>query len=76
MSTTKQFQTQYFNNTLNLYSSEEKQYTSSWFMDFGKFGSELFNSERKKNIQSTKSLNFGNGKWFTQSEIVLRMYWN
>ena len=25
-------------------------------------------------IQSTKSLNFGNGKWFTQSEIVLRMY--
>jgi hypothetical protein len=40
-------------------------------------GSLVLNSsilKGKKYIQSTKSLNFGNGKWFTQSEIVLRMY--
>ncbi|MBT4869940.1 MAG: hypothetical protein HOH06_05375 [Polaribacter sp.] len=61
MPTTKQFQIQHFNNTLNLYASEEKQYTSSWFMDFGKFGSELINSERKKIYSINKKFKFW--KW-------------
>ena len=61
MPTKKQFQIQHFNNTLNLYASEEKRYTSSWFMDFGKFGSELFNSEGKKIYDINKKFQFW--KW-------------
>ena len=37
----------HYNNTLSLYNSEEKLYSSKWFMDFGKFGSEIFNAEEK-----------------------------
>ncbi|MFY9243915.1 MAG: hypothetical protein WAO74_12920 [Polaribacter sp.] len=37
----------HFNNTLDLYSSNEKLYSSSWFMEFGKFGCEVFNKEEK-----------------------------
>tara|TARA_R110001592_G_scaffold17748_1_gene74225 strand:- start:8780 stop:8959 length:180 start_codon:yes stop_codon:yes gene_type:complete len=48
----------HFNNTLDLFSSEEKLYSSKWFMDFGKFGSEIFNSEEKIIYFITKKFKF------------------
>jgi hypothetical protein len=51
----------HFNNTLDLFSSEEKLYSSKWFMDFGKFGSEIFNSEDKIIYYITKKFKFW--KW-------------
>lgn len=51
----------HFNNTLDLFSSEEKLYSSKWFMDFGKFGSEIFNSEDKIIYFITKKFKFW--KW-------------
>lgn len=37
----------HFNNTLNIYSSNEKLYTSAWFMEFGKTVSEIYNKDEK-----------------------------
>ena len=51
----------HFNNTLNLFSSEEKLYTSQWFMEFGKFGSEIINAEEKVIYKVTKKFKFW--KW-------------
>lgn len=51
----------HFNNTLDLFSSKEKLYSSKWFMDFGKFGSEIFNSEDKIIYYITKKFKFW--KW-------------
>lgn len=51
----------HFNNTLDLFSAEEKLYSSKWFMDFGKFGSEVFNSEEKIIYDITKKFKFW--KW-------------
>jgi hypothetical protein len=51
----------HFNNTLNLFSSEEKLYSSKWFMDFGKFGSEVFNTEEKIIYDISKKFKFW--KW-------------
>ena len=61
MPITEKYLIKHFNNTLDLYSSEEKRYSSSWFMDFGNFGSELFNSEKKKIYSITKKFKFW--KW-------------
>ncbi|APZ46018.1 hypothetical protein BW723_06795 [Polaribacter reichenbachii] len=49
------------NNTLSIYSSTEKQYSSSWFMDFGKFGCEVFNKEENIIYKITKQFQFW--KW-------------
>ena len=61
MSTTKKYLIQHFNNTLELYASNKKKYTSSWFMDFGKLGSEIFNSEEQKIYSINKKFKFW--KW-------------
>ena len=63
MPITKKYIIKHFNNTLDLYFSEEKRYSSSWFMDFGKFGSELFDSQEKKIYSITKKFKFW--KWKT-----------
>lgn len=49
------------NNTLSLSSSKEKLYSSSWFMDFGKFGCEIFNKDEKSIYTITKKFQFW--KW-------------
>ena len=61
MPTTKKYLIKHFNNTLELYDSNKKKYTSSWFMDFGKLGSELFNSEEQKIYSINKKFKFW--KW-------------
>ena len=61
MPTTKKYLIKHFNNTLELYDSNKKKYTSSWFMDFGKLGSELFNSEEQKIYSINKHFKFW--KW-------------
>ncbi|WP_165733056.1 hypothetical protein [Polaribacter sp. 20A6] len=55
------YKIKHFNNTLDVFSSEEKLYTSKWFMDFGKFGSEVFNSDDKIIYKITKQFQFW--KW-------------
>lgn len=49
------------NNTLSLSSSKEVLYTSSWFMDFGKFGCEIFDKDEKSIYTITKKFQFW--KW-------------
>lgn len=51
----------HFNNTLNLYSSEEKLYTSGWYMEFGKTASEIYNKDEKVIYTATKQFQFW--KW-------------
>ncbi|MBU3011026.1 hypothetical protein KO506_06405 [Polaribacter vadi] len=49
------------NNTLITYLSTEIKYISSWFMDFGKFGCEVFNKEENIIYKITKKFQFW--KW-------------
>lgn len=72
MSKTEHFSIKHFNNSLDLYSSKTKLYSSSWFMGFGKFGSEIFNAEEKKYILFQKNFNFGNGKWCLQLSKIMK----
>lgn len=51
----------HFNNTLRIYSSNEKLYTSAWFMEFGKTASEIFNEDDKIIYTATKQFQFW--KW-------------
>ncbi|OAD45717.1 hypothetical protein [Polaribacter atrinae] len=55
------YKIKHFNNTLDLFSSEGKLYSSKWFLDFGKFGSEMFDSEDKIIYRITKQFQFW--KW-------------
>jgi hypothetical protein len=57
----EQFSIKHFNNSLDLYSSKTKLYSSRWFMDFGKFGSEIFDSEEKRIYSISKKFQFW--KW-------------
>jgi len=58
---TKVYSIKHINNTLDLFSSDKKLYSSKWFMEFGKFGSEIFNS--KENIIFYISKKFKFWKW-------------
>ncbi|WP_299058609.1 hypothetical protein [uncultured Polaribacter sp.] len=58
---TETYTLKHFNNTLDVFLSEEKLYTSKWFMDFGKFGSEVFNSKDEIVYHITKKFKFW--KW-------------
>ena len=49
------------NNTLNIFSGKEKMYSSGWFMEFGKFGCEVFNTDEKVVYSITKKFQFW--KW-------------
>ncbi|PQB03170.1 hypothetical protein BST83_17805 [Polaribacter filamentus] len=51
----------HYNNRLDVFNSHESIYNSQWFMDFGKFGSEVFNSEEKIIYSITKKFKFW--KW-------------
>lgn len=51
----------HFNNNIEVYSAEKKEFTSSWFMEFGKFLSEVFNNEEKVIYTITKQFQFW--KW-------------
>ncbi|MCI2229222.1 hypothetical protein MC378_08590 [Polaribacter sp. MSW13] len=51
----------HLNNTLDLFDSEKKLYSSKWFMEFGKLGSEIFNFENKTIYYITKKFKFW--KW-------------
>lgn len=51
----------HFNNTLDIYSSQEKLYTSAWYMEFGKTSTEVFNKEGKRLYAATKQFQFW--KW-------------
>ncbi|PQJ71926.1 hypothetical protein [Polaribacter butkevichii] len=49
------------NNTLDLFKADKKLYSSKWFMEFGKFGSELFNYQDKIIFYISKKFKFW--KW-------------
>lgn len=53
----------HYNNILSIYpsSSKEKLYSSAWFMEFGKFGIEVFNEDEKVIYTATKQFQFW--KW-------------
>lgn len=51
----------HYNNTLSVYLSEERLFESSWFMDFGKFGCEIFDKNDKIIYKITKQFQFW--KW-------------
>ena len=51
----------HYNNRLDIFNSKENLYNSQWFMDFGKFGSEIFNSDEKNVYSITKKFKFW--KW-------------
>ena len=61
MAKTEHFSIKHFNNSLDLYSAKTKLYSSSWFMDFGKFGSEVFDAKEKKIYSISKKFQFW--KW-------------
>ncbi|MDG2356648.1 MAG: hypothetical protein P8L21_00015 [Polaribacter sp.] len=61
MSKTAHFLIKHFNNSLDLYSAKTKLYSSRWFMDFGRFGSEIFNAEEKNIYSISKKFQFW--KW-------------
>ncbi|SDR65783.1 hypothetical protein SAMN05216503_0084 [Polaribacter sp. KT25b] len=58
---TQVYSIKHFNNTLDLFNAEKKLYSSKWFMEFGKFGSEVFNSEEKIIYYISKKFKFW--KW-------------
>jgi hypothetical protein len=58
---TELYSIKHFNNRLDIYKSEQKIYNSQWFMDFGKFGSEIFNSNEKIIFSIIKKFEFW--KW-------------
>ena len=58
---TKLYSIQHINNTLFASQANEKVFTSRWFMEFGKMGSEVFNSEEKVTHSITKKFQFW--KW-------------
>lgn len=49
------------NNTLEVFSKNEKLYSSKWFMDFGKYGSEVFDKNEHLFYTITKKFQFW--KW-------------
>lgn len=52
----------HLNNSLKLYSLDDKlKYTSEWYMDFGKFGSEIFDEDKRVLYKITKQFQFW--KW-------------
>lgn len=51
----------HFNNTIDVFESNQKKYTSKWFMDFGKFCSEVFTYDEKLLYSITKKFKFW--KW-------------
>jgi|SaaInlStandDraft_1057018.scaffolds.fasta_scaffold12729_2 hypothetical protein len=61
MSETTHFSITHFNNSLDLYSAKTKLYSSRWFMDFGKFGSEIFDAKETKIYSISKKFQFW--KW-------------
>lgn len=58
---TKLYSIKHFNNTLDVFSSQEKVYSSRWFMEFGKMGSEIFNANENIIFYITKKFKFW--KW-------------
>lgn len=58
---TELYTIKHFNNTLDLYASKQKLFSSGWFMDFGKLGSELLDSEGTIIFSITKKFKFW--KW-------------
>ncbi|WP_405606495.1 hypothetical protein [Polaribacter sp. Asnod1-A03] len=58
---TKLYSINHFNNTLDVFEATEKIYSSKWFMEFGKMGSEVFNNEEKIIYFITKKFKFW--KW-------------
>tara|TARA_R110002126_G_scaffold291790_1_gene458448 strand:- start:30340 stop:30873 length:534 start_codon:yes stop_codon:yes gene_type:complete len=55
------FSIRHFNNTLDLFSGKEIKYSSGWFMDFGKFGCDILNQDKKIVYKITKQFQFW--KW-------------
>ncbi len=51
----------HYNNTLSIYSSNKKLYTSAWYMEFGKTASEIYNQDDKIIYTATKQFQFW--KW-------------
>jgi len=46
------------NNTLEIFDSKDKLYSSKWFMEFGRMGAEIFNSEGEIIYFITKKFKF------------------
>jgi hypothetical protein len=59
--TTELYAIKHTNNRLDVFNSKESFYNSQWFMDFGEFGSEVFNSEEEISYSITKKFQFW--KW-------------
>lgn len=58
----------HINNSLELFSAnKEPKYSAEWYMDFGKFGSEIFDQEKKILYKITKRFQFW--KWRMLFEI-------
>ncbi|QVY65135.1 hypothetical protein [Polaribacter sp. Q13] len=58
---TKIYSIKHANNILDLFNAEDKLYSSKWFMEFGKFGSEFFNEQEKIIFYVSKKFKFW--KW-------------
>jgi hypothetical protein len=58
---TKLYSINHFNNTLDVFDAKEKIYSSKWFMEFGKMGSEILNADEKIIYFITKKFKFW--KW-------------
>lgn len=55
------FSIKHFNNNIEVYSAKEIVFSSSWFLEFGKFISEIFNTDEKLIYTITKQFQFW--KW-------------
>lgn len=58
---TELYSIKHFNNRLDIFKVEQIIYNSQWFADFGKFGSEIFNSDDKIIFSIIKKFQFW--KW-------------
>lgn len=58
---TELYSIKHFNNRLDVFKAEQRVYNAQWFMEFGKFSSEVFNSDEKIIFAVIKKFQFW--KW-------------
>lgn len=66
--TPKTYALKHYNNTIKILNGDDSIYTSEWFMDFGKMGSEIFNIDENLLYKITQKFKF----WKWKMEFTIK----